>query len=176
MDLFGRQAGRPQLFGQHLAEGPVALPAAADAAADEHFVAGNPLDRAVENMVEHRTALQHVLRKDLVDQLPIDPFVLDRHLAGQHHADNRLAAAPAGATGLMEGNVVAARGGDVLAELVGHLVAAGGVFAGGRADLDANPIARRPLPHGFFGLLDQGVELLRDVAHGIPDGSSVSGG
>ena len=43
---------------------------------------GDLLDRAVEHMVQHRPALLHVLRENLVDQLPIDPLVLDRHLAG----------------------------------------------------------------------------------------------
>ena len=152
---------------EHFAEGPSALPAAADAAADQHFVRGELLDRAVEDVVQHRPALLHVLRENRVDQLPIDPLVLDRHLAGQHHADDRLAAATAGAAGLVQDDVAAARGGDVLAELVEHLVAAGGVFAGGRADLDADPVARRPLPERFLGLLDQRVELLRNVVvHG----------
>ena len=94
-----------------------------------------------------------MLREDLVDQLPIDPLVLDRHLAGHHHADDRLAAATAGAAGLVQDDVVAAGGGDVLAELVEHLVAAGGVFAGGRADLDANPIGGRPPPERLLGSL-----------------------
>ena len=57
----------------------------------------------------------------------------------------------------------AARGGDVLAELVEHLVAAGGVFAGGRADLDADAVARRPLAERFLGLLDQHFKLLKNV-------------
>ena len=92
--------------------------------------------------------------------LPVDPLVLDRHLAGHHDADDRLAAATAGAAGLVQDDVVAAGGGDVLAELVEHLVAAGGVFAGGRADLDADPVAGRPLPERFVGLFGQRFELL----------------
>ena len=39
-------------------------------------------------------------------------------------------------------------------------VAAGGVLAGGRADLDADRLAGGPLPERLFGLLDQDVESL----------------
>ena len=137
------KTGGAELFGQHFVERSRPLPTAADAAADQNFVRGELLDRAVEHVLQHRLALLHVLGEDRVDQLPVDLLVLDRHLAGHHHADDRLAAATAGAAGLMEHDVVAAGGGDVLAELVEHLVAAGGVFAGGRADLDADR-ARRP--------------------------------
>ena len=111
-------------------------------------------------MFQHGLALLDVLGEDRVDQLPVDPLVLDRHLAGDDHADDRLAAATAGAAGLVQDDVVAAGGGDVFAELVEHLAAAGGVFAGGRADLDANPDVGRPIVEDFGGLLGQRVKLL----------------
>ena len=80
--------------------------------------------------------------EDIVDQVSIDPFVLDRHLAGNEHAHDRLAAAAAGAAGAMQEDVGASRCGDVFAKLVEHLVGPGGLFAGGRSDLDANRTPR----------------------------------
>ena len=93
--------------------------------------------------------------EDLVDQFAVDPLVLDRHLAGHEDADDRLAAAAAGAAGLVQHDVVAAGGGDVLAELVEHLVGAGRVLAGGRADLDHNRIASESFASTGFRLICQ---------------------
>ena len=105
----------------------------------------DPLDRPVEHAVEHRLPVLDVAGEDRVHQFPVDPLVLDRHLAGHEDADDRLAAAPAGAAGLVEHDVVAARGGDVLAELVEHVLRAGGVLAGGRAHLNHDPLVRQLL-------------------------------
>ena len=148
-----------QFGGQDLGERPRPLPPATDAVADEDLVAGQLLDRTVEHVVQHRMTLLHVLSEDRMDQLPVDLLVLDRHMPGHHHADDRLAAAPAGAAGLMEDDVPAAGGGNVLAKLFEHLIAASGVLAGGRADLDADRVAGGPLPQRRFGALGQGLEL-----------------
>ena len=156
-----------ELLGQHLAEGPWPLPPAADAAADQQLAGGEPFDRPVQHPLQHRLALLHVPGENLVDQLPVDPLVLDRHLAGDHHADDRLAAAPAGAAGLVQEDVVAAGGGHVLAELVEDFPAAGGVLAGGRADLDADAVAGRPPPEGLFRPPGERLELLGNLGgHG----------
>ena len=93
----------------------------------------------------------------------VDPLVLDRHLAGDEHADDRLAAAAAGAAGLVQDDVAAAGGGHVLAELVQHLAGAGGLLAGGRADLDANMLVVGPLVERRFSPSRQCVVPLEDV-------------
>ena len=135
---FSGIAGGGQLLADGRFERPLALPAAALAAAGEDFVLGDLLERSVKHVLQHRLAAQHVGGEDLVNQVPIDPFVLDRHLAGNEHADDRLAAATAGAAGAMQEDVAASRRGDVLAKLVEHFVGPGGLLARGRSDLDAN--------------------------------------
>ena len=61
---------------------------------------------------------------------------------------------------------LAPRGGDVLAELVEHLVRAGGVLAGGRADLDEDLVFLGPPGEGRLCLRSQGFELLtNDAGH-----------
>ena len=80
-----------------------------------------------------------------MDQVSIDALVLDRHLAGNKHADDGLAAAAAGAARTVQEDIAAAGSGDVLAKLVEHFVRAGRLFAGGRSDLDANRAPRRLL-------------------------------
>ena len=154
-------AGGGQLLADGRFERPLALPAAALAAAGEDFVLGDLLDRPVEHVLQHRLAAQHVGGEDIVDQVSIDPFVLDRHLAGDEHADDRLAAAAAGAARAMQEDVGASRRGDVFAELVEHLVGPGGLFARGRSDLDANGTARGLIFEAGFGLVGQKRELLR---------------
>ena len=89
--IFGNSGGREPLADGRL-EGSLALPAAAFAAAGEDFVLGDPLDRPIEHVLQHRLAAQDVGCEDVVDQVPIDAFVLDWHLAGDEHADNRFAA------------------------------------------------------------------------------------
>ena len=59
----------------------------------------------------------------------------------------------------------AAGGGDVLAELVEHLIAAGGVLAGGRADLDADRVAAARSSQRLLGPLGQGFELFVNRCH-----------
>lgn len=121
-------------------------------------------------MVQQRLVLLDVLGEDFVDQLAVDLLILDRHVPGLEHADDRLAAAPAGTAGLAEDDVVASAGGDVLAELVHHLVGAGRMLAGCRPDLDVDPLPAGPLAVRFFRLGGQGfVLLLNDVvAHSGP--------
>jgi len=130
------------------------LPAAARAAAGEDFILSEIFDRPVQHFFQHGPALQNVLGEDFVDGRAIDALIFDGHLAWDQDADDWLAAATARATGLMQQDVLAARGGDVFAKLVKNLAASGGVFAGGRADLDADRIARGLLAERFFGLMD----------------------
>jgi hypothetical protein len=131
---------------------------------------GQFVDRAVEHVVQYWMALLHVLGEDRVDQLPVDLLILDRHLPGHHHADDRLAATPAGAAGLMEDDVLTAGGGDVLAKLFDHLIATGGMLAGGRADLDTDGLAGGRFLQRGFGSLGQSLELFRNFlgSHGYP--------
>ena len=168
-NLLGTEPSGAEFFGQNFAERLWALPSAADTAANENIVAGQLLDRAIEHPLQHGLALLNVLGEDGMDRLAVDPFVFDGHLAGGDDADDRLAAATAGAAGLMQQDIAAARGGDMFTELLQHVVAAGGVFAGGRADLDANSPVRSPLAEHVGGFLDQGFELFGDlVCHYLP--------
>ena len=96
-DLIGRQTGGFQFCSQRFVERFRAFPTATDTGANEQFVLGQFFDRAVENMIEKRTALLDVFGEDLVDQLAIDLLVFDRHLPGDHHTDDRFATASAGA-------------------------------------------------------------------------------
>ena len=63
---------------------------------------------------------------------------------------------------LVEDDVAPPGGGDVLAELFEHLLGAGRMFAGCRAHLDADRIARRSLAKGLVGLGGKKGELLGD--------------
>ena len=94
---------------------------------------------------------------------PVDPLVLDGHLPGHDHADDRLAATAAGAAGAVQEDVAAAGGDHVFAEFVGHVVGPGGLLARGRAHLDADPAAGQAGLERFLGLGGQGGELLRDL-------------
>jgi hypothetical protein len=124
-------------------------------------------DRSVENVFQNRVVLQYVLREDRIDQRPIDPFVLDGHLAGHENADDRLAAATAGAAGAMDDDVRAAGGGDEFAELIGHVAAAGGLFAGGRSNLDSDLLVAVSLFQRIFRPAGEYVELLANFGgHG----------
>ena len=168
-DVLFRQACGTKFFHQHFVERPRSLPPTTHAAADKYLVPGESLDGTVQHVFQYRLAMQHVLGKYLVYQLPIDPLVLNRHLAGDHHADERLSTASAGATGLVQEDVVASGGGDVFAELVQDVPAAGGVFAGGRTDLDAYFVAGGPLSEDFFRPFGQRFVLLDNLrGHGCP--------
>ena len=166
---FSGDARGRQFVADRRIERRLSLPAAPLAAAGEDLVLGDPLDGPVQHVLQHRAAAQHVGGEDLVDQLAIDPLVLDRHLAGHEDADDRLAAAAAGAAGAMQEDVAAARGGDVLAELVEHFVGPGGLLARGRADLDPQGAPRGLLFEEGLGLVGQKLVLLgHDGGH---DGS-----
>ena len=149
------QAGGLKFFLQKRQKRFRAEPIAARTAADQNFVLDDFVDRPVEHLFEQRLALLDVLREDFVDHRPIDAFVFHRHLAGHHDAHDRLAAASAGAAGFVQDDIGPGGGGDVLAKLLVNFLAAGGVFAGGRADLHANPIVHRPLPQRFLRLGSQ---------------------
>ena len=92
--------------------------------------------RSVQDVIQQRNALEDVRRENLMDQRPIDGLIQDGHLARYHDPHDWLPAAPAGAAGLPQQNVVALRGGNVFAKLVANFLGAGGVLAGGRADLN----------------------------------------
>jgi hypothetical protein len=126
--------------------------------------------QAPKQLAGVRRPFEDVLGEDLVDQLPIDALVLDRHLAADQHADDRLAAAPAGAARLAQDDVLPPGGGNVLAELVHHRARAGSVLAGRRADLDHNPAAPGPPAECFFGLRRKGLKSLENnvVCHRHP--------
>ena len=136
--LLGTDPGGGEPLAQDGGEGLLALPAAADTAADEDFALGHRLGRAVQHAVQQRLAAQDVLGEDIVDGLAVHPLVLHRHLPGDQHADDGLAAAAASAAGAVEEDVGAAGSGHVVAEFGRHVVGPGGLLAGGRADLDAD--------------------------------------
>jgi hypothetical protein len=115
-----------------------------------------------------------MLGEDFVDQRPIDAFVFHRHLAGHHDADDRLAAASAGAAGFVQDDIGPGRGGDVFAKLFVNVHASGGVFAGCRANLDPNPIAHPPLPQRFFRFGGHCLEIFDDcITHDYSSNSAL---
>ena len=131
--------------------------------ANEYLARRDSRDRAVEHAIQHGLSLLDVPGEDLVDRLAVDALVLDRHLAGNHHAYDRLAAAAAGAAGLVYEDVVAGGGGDVLAELVEHLAATRRVLAGRRADLNSYPLVG-PVAPGHLSPVHQSFVLLENLA------------
>jgi hypothetical protein len=95
-----------------------------------------------------------------MNHLPIDLLIFDRHLTGNHDADDWLATATACATGLMQDDVFATGSCDVFAKLFADFIAAGGLFASRRTDLNTDGIACGPLAENFFRLLSQRLESL----------------
>jgi hypothetical protein len=64
----------------------------------------------------------------------------------------------------------------VLAKLLEHLIAAGGVLASGRADLDADRVADGPLVKRRPGALGQGFELfVNRCQNGLLSRSAIHG-
>ncbi len=122
-----------------------------DDASFQQFMPGDLLHRAVQNTIQQRNAFQDVRRENLMHQAPIDRLVHDRHLAGHDDPHDWLPAAPAGAARLPQQNVTPPRGGNVLLKLVEHVQGAGGVLAGGRADLNENPAATGAVLDGSLG-------------------------
>ena len=109
---------------------------AAQAFAEDEFQGGLVVKGAVQGVLHQGDAFLDVAGEDLVGQVPGHPLVLHRHLARYGDSDDGFLAAPAGAAGLVDDDVLPARGLDVLAEFVQGLHGAGGMLAGGRPDLD----------------------------------------
>ena len=101
-DLLGAEPGRAELLGQKLAAEIAPPPTTSGRATVEDLVPGDPLDRAVEHVLQQRLAAEHVPGEDPVHQLPVDALVFHGHLAGDQHAHDRLAATAPRAAGAMQ--------------------------------------------------------------------------
>jgi hypothetical protein len=109
----------------------------------------------VENELSDGAAAQDMLLEDRLDLLDRDALVLDRDLARQEDAYNRLAGTATCATDLFQLDILSTGRVDQLPELLPDPTSACRQFTGSRAHLDANPIVSPASTFTSFGLLTQ---------------------
>ena len=134
------------------------LPTATVACTAENFECAYPLDRPVEYSRQYGLAVLNVARENLMHQFAVDSLIFDGYLARHKHAHNRLPAAASGAASLMEHDIIAAGGDDMLAKLLHHNPGTRRVFTGRRPDLNHNRIPGKSFPPTGFGLIRQLLE------------------